>query len=304
MHIPDGFLDAKTAIAGAAFSAAGLGMALRQAGRRMPRKKIPLMGLAAAFVFAAQMINFPVAAGTSGHLVGAVLAAVLLGPGAAVIALSAVLIVQCLLFADGGVSALGANIFNMALVAPVAGYGIYAAVRRTLDGARGRIAAVAFASWCSTVLAALCCAGELAWSGTVSWKAGLLAMAGVHMIIGLGEALITALVIAAVDKSGFPESAAAKTGSSGRYGETLAFGFLIALGLALFVSPFACPWPDGLEKVAARLGFESQAAAQPVLSYQIPAMAAAGTITAFALSWLLARLLAPAREERTIGHRP
>ena len=109
MHVPDGFLDAKTAVATAALAAAGLGVALRQARLHLPPRRVPLLGLAAAFVFAAQMINFPVAGGTSGHLVGGVLAAVLLGPSAAVIVLSAVLIVQCLMFADGGLSALGAK---------------------------------------------------------------------------------------------------------------------------------------------------------------------------------------------------
>ncbi|MCJ7440339.1 MAG: energy-coupling factor ABC transporter permease, partial [Thermoanaerobaculaceae bacterium] len=106
MHIPDGFLDTKTAVAAGALAAAGMGLALRQARAHLPPRRVPLLGLAAAFVFAAQMINFPVAGGTSGHLIGAVLAAVLLGPSAAVIVISAVLIVQCLMFADGGISAL------------------------------------------------------------------------------------------------------------------------------------------------------------------------------------------------------
>src|SRR5512143_666441 len=125
MHIPDGFLDAKTAIATGGLALAGLGVALRQARLSLPPRRVPLLGLAAAFVFAAQMLNFPVAGGTSGHLVGGVLACVLLGPSAAVLALTSVLIVQCLLFADGGVLALGANVFNMAIVGSVAGYGIY-----------------------------------------------------------------------------------------------------------------------------------------------------------------------------------
>ena len=125
MHIPDGFLDAKTIIATGAFSTAGLGTALRQVGKHLQSRRIPLIGLTAAFIFVAQMVNFPVASGTSGHLLGATLAAVLLGPSAAVIVMSSVLIVQSLIFADGGVLALGANMFNMALVAPLCGYGIY-----------------------------------------------------------------------------------------------------------------------------------------------------------------------------------
>ena len=110
MHIPDGFIDGKTAATTALLSAAGVGLALRQVRRRLPPRRVPLLGLAAAFLFAAQMVNFPVAGGTSGHLVGGVLAAALLGPSAAIVVLTTVLIVQCFLFADGGVLALGANI--------------------------------------------------------------------------------------------------------------------------------------------------------------------------------------------------
>lgn len=251
MHIPDGFLDAKTVLVTAGLSAVGLGTALRQARLHMPRRSVPMMGLAAAFVFVAQMLNFPVAAGTSGHLVGAVLVAVLLGPAAAVIVISAVLIVQCLLFADGGLSALGANIFNMALAGSVSGYAVYAALRRVFPGPRGRLAAVAFASWCATVLAAVCCAGELAWSGTAPWAAVMPAMTGVHMLIGLGEAVITTMVVAALDRAGFADGQA---GLSAGRGGLLVYGVLVALGLALFVRPFASPWPDGLEKTAAALG--------------------------------------------------
>src|ERR1022692_3636611 len=162
MHIPDGFLDAKTLALTGALSIGGLIVATRQVNRTLPRNKIPLMGLGAAFVFAAQMLNFPVAGGTSGHLLGGVLAGVLLGPGAAAIVIACVLTVQALLFADGGVLALGANVFNMAFIGAMVGYTIYSAVFRFLPGLRGRIVAVFFAAWCSTVLASLTCAGELA----------------------------------------------------------------------------------------------------------------------------------------------
>ncbi len=162
MHIPDAFLDAKTSIAAGALSLAAVGLALREAGKRLPRRRVPLMGLSAAVIFASQMLNFPVAGGTSGHLLGAVLAAVLLGPAAAVIVMTCVLMVQCLLFSDGGITALGANVFNMAVTAPLSGYAVYVLLRKVLRGDRGRIAAAAFAAWCSTVIAAICCAGELA----------------------------------------------------------------------------------------------------------------------------------------------
>lgn len=309
MHIPDGFLDAKTAVATAGLAAGGLGIALRQVRRQLPRRKIPLLGLAAAFVFAAQMLNFPVAGGTSGHLIGGVLAAALLGPSAAVVVLASVLIVQCFLFADGGVTALGANIFNMGLIGGVVGYAIYRGVRGIFPGTRGLVMAAAFAAWCATVLAAIVCAGELALSGTVAWLAAFAAMANVHMLIGLGEALITALVLVAVARArpSLLEAQAGENAALG-YGPILLFGALISCGLALFVAPFACSWPDGLDKVANRFGFEHRATEQslvhsPMPDYHLPgvssvALATAvagviGTVIVFALAFLLARVLVP-----------
>ncbi len=314
MHIPDGFLDAKTAAATGALALGGLALALRQVRVRLPRRRVPLMGLAAAFVFAAQMLNFPVAGGTSGHLVGGVLAAVLLGPSAAVVVMSAVLIVQCFLFADGGVLALGANIFNMAVVGTVGGYGVYRAARRLMPGLRGLVFASAFAAWCSTVLAALGCTGELAWSGTVAWRVAFPAMANIHMLIGLGEAAITALVVVGIARAR-PElvEEGAPPRPSERFGEALGFGLLISLGLALLVSPFACEWPDGLEHVAEALGFDKKAIEQPMApsplaDYQWPGMKSAvwatalagaiGTVVVFVLAFVLARVLAPKSRDK------
>ena len=308
MHIPDGFLDAKTAVAAAVLSAVGVGMALRQARKTLPARRVPMLGLAAAFVFAAQMLNFPVAGGTSGHFIGATLVAVLLGPSAAAIALTAVLVVQCFLFNDGGLTALGANIFNMAIVATVVGYGVYRLVRRFVPGQRGLILAAAFAGWCSTVAAAISCAGQLAISGTVPWAISFPAMAGVHMLIGIGEGLITALVILAIARlradlldDTTPAVATPVTAFVG-------FSLVAALGLAIFVAPFACPWPDGLEKVAGTIGFEHHAMEKPLLpapipDYTMPGIHSAvvatalagviGTVIVFALSWVLARVLIP-----------
>ena len=310
MHIPDGFLDAKPALATGVLATAGLGLALAGVRRTVPPRRVPLIGLAAAFVFSAQMLNFPVAGGTSGHLVGAVLAAVLLGPSAAVLVMSAVLILQCLMFADGGVTALGANVFNMALVATAVGYGGYRLTLRAAGGSlRARLFATAFAAWCSTVAGAVACAGQLALSGTVAWRIALPAMAGVHMLIGLGEALITTLVVAAIARVR-PELLAdgGVPPSRGRYGLVAAQGTLVALGLVLFVAPFACGWPDGLEKVAGALGFEHRAVAAPAIpsplaGYGVPGLGpgavptivagSVGTLVAFALAWLLAFLLTP-----------
>jgi cobalt/nickel transport system permease protein len=308
MHIPDGFIDGKTVATTAALSAAGVGFALRQVRRELPPRRLPLLGLAAAFLFAAQMLNFPVAAGTSGHLIGGVLVAALLGPSAAVVVLTTVLIVQCFLFADGGVSALGANIFNMALLGAVGGYGVYRLLGRVRPGVRGRITAVAFAGWFSTVLAAIGCAGQLAWSGTVGWGAAFTAMTGVHLLIGLGEGLISALVLAGVERARpdlvhQPERASAGAG----VGLFVGYGLLVAIGLAVFVAPFASSWPDGLEHVAEKLGFVAKAVSAPVSApvpdYAMPGVSwavgatalagVAGALVVFCLAWLLGRLLVP-----------
>lgn len=314
MHIPDGFIDAKTAVATGAIATAGLGVALAGVRRCVPPRRIPLIGLAAAFVFAAQMLNFPVAGGTSGHLIGAVLAAVLLGPSAAIVVMSAVVILQCFMFADGGLTALGANLFNMALVAPGVGYAIYTMVRRiTGDGLRSRLLATAFASWCSTVVAAIACAGELAMSGTVAWAASFPAMTAVHMLIGVGEAIITTLVVAAVARVR-PELLLERRQREPqpRYREPALYGFLVCLGLAVFVAPFACRWPDGLEKVAAALGFEHKAGmpafSSPFADYAVPGIhsavlstviaGCAGTGIAFVLAYMLARFLTPRAQSR------
>ena len=291
MHIPDGFLNAKTAVATGALAAAGVGWSLRQAREHLPARRVPLLGLTAAFIFAAQMLNFPVAGGTSGHLIGGVLAAVLVGPAAAAVVLTAVLILQCFLFNDGGVTALGANIFNMALVAPLVGYSLYRMVRRVVPGMRGMVLAAAFAGWGATVAAAVSCAGEIAVSGTVPWGKVFPAMAGVHMLIGIGEGAITALVVAAVARVRpelIEEGAPATLRKT--YREVLVYGLLLSLGLALFVAPFACRWPDGLESVAAKLGFEQRG---PVIETAHWWLSGAGVLVAFGLAWALARVLVP-----------
>ncbi|MGA2246335.1 MAG: energy-coupling factor ABC transporter permease [Verrucomicrobiota bacterium] len=305
MHIPDGFLDARTCVVAGALSAGGLAVAVRQVNRTLPRNKIPLMGLSAAFVFAAQMLNFPVAGGTSGHLLGGVLAAALLGPGAAAIVLACVLTMQALLFNDGGLLALGANIFNMSFVGAVGGWAIYRLIFHFLTGLRGRITAIFFAAWCSTLLAALVCAGELACSGTLPPGIVFPAMAGVHALIGLGEGLITALVILAIARVR-PDLIEAEAGPATRPSgfEFILLGLIVALGLAIFVSPYACSWPDGLDRVAEKFGFAGRAALTVKTwfpDYKIPGLGstalatglagALGVTLMFGLAWAVGRVL-------------
>ena len=271
MHIPDGFLDTKTVIATTTLSLVGVAAAWQQTKRTIEPRRIPLLGVTAAFVFAAQMLNFPIAGGTSGHLMGAVLSSVLLGPAASIIIITSVLVVQCFLFADGGVLSLGANVFNMAILGSIAGNIFYQGVYHFIGGERGRIIAVAIASWCSVVLASICCAGELAWSGVTSWQLAFPAMAGIHAIIGGGEALITCLVIIAIRKTR-PEllGYTSVDGASRSFGAIVVYGLIVAIGLVLFVSPFASQWPDGLERVAMSLGFDQKAIQNSAASGRIP----------------------------------
>ncbi len=200
MHIPDGFLSPGTWAPAWLLSIGGMSYCLRRVARILKEKMVPLMGVTSAFIFAAQMLNFPIAGGTSGHLIGGVLAAVLLGPFAGAIVITTVLTVQCVVFQDGGLTALGANILNMSIVGTMGGYLIYLGLRKVIGGNRGIIAGVAIAAWASEVLAASGVAIELAISGTSPLKVALPAMAGVHMLLGLGEAIITCSIIGFVLK--------------------------------------------------------------------------------------------------------
>jgi len=199
MHIPDGFLSVATVATTYVVSAGGVGNAVRIANKKLGEKQVPLMGVLAAFIFAAQMLNFPIAGGTSGHLIGAALAAILLGPWASVLIMSCVLIAQCLIFQDGGLVALGANIFNMGIVASFSGYYIYRFVTSLLgNGRRSKLAGGFIAAWSSVFLAAIVCAIELAVSGISPMRVVLPAMAGLYALIGIGEGLITGAVLSLV----------------------------------------------------------------------------------------------------------
>lgn len=191
MHIPDGFLDTKTWIGMNGISLVFIGIAIRKTNRRITEKHIPFLGVMAAFVFAAQMFNFPVGGGTSGHFMGATLIAILLGPWASILIMTTVLTVQCLVFQDGGITALGANIFNMGVVGGFLGYYIGNIARLFVQDRKAIFIGGFAAAWCSIVLSALCCAIELGISGTVPLKIVVPAMAGIHAVIGIGEGFIT-----------------------------------------------------------------------------------------------------------------
>ena len=200
MHIPDGFINATTSLGAGAVTLGGLGVAVRRSAETLEDRQVPLAGLVAAFVFAAQMLNFPVAAGTSGHLIGGVLAAVLVGPWAGALCLAVVLIVQAL-FADGGLTALGLNVLNLAFAAGLGGYLLFLGMRKVLPKSRSSVVLSAgVASGLSVVLAALAFVVEYALGASVAVPIGTVvgAMVGVHLLIGIGEGIITAMTISAV----------------------------------------------------------------------------------------------------------
>ncbi|HUG48650.1 MAG TPA: energy-coupling factor ABC transporter permease [Candidatus Limnocylindria bacterium] len=196
LHAPDGFLTVPVALVMWLVTVACLALAVQRTNRNLDERSIPLMGVLAAFIFAAQMFNFQVVGGTSGHLLGGVLAAVLLGPWAGTLVMACVVAVQALLFQDGGLVVMGANIFNMGIVGTLGGYYLYRAIARVLGGEqRGRIPAAAIAAWAAVVAGSLTMTAQLVASGTTPLELALPAMLGVHALIGVGEALVTAAAL-------------------------------------------------------------------------------------------------------------
>lgn len=201
MHIPDGFINTGVAVAADVVAVGGVGVAMKKAADTMEDRQAPLAGLVAAFVFAVQMLNFPVAAGTSGHLLGGVLATVLVGPWLGVVCVALVLLVQALFFADGGLSALGLNVVNMALLGGLGGYASFVALRGILPKTKSMVvAASGVAAGISVVLASIGFWAEYALGGVgdVSLRTVFVAMVGVHALIGIGEGIITGLTVGAV----------------------------------------------------------------------------------------------------------
>ena len=269
MHIPDGFLAITISIFCWVISAAVIGVAISRTNKSLGEKQIPLMGVMAAFIFAAQMINFPVAGGTSGHLLGGALAAIVLGPWAGMLVMTAVIAVQGLLFQDGGLVVMGANILNMGLVTAAVGYGLYRATKNQPKGVRLAVAGVA--AWLSVMTGALLCSIELWLSGTSQLAVVFPAMMGVHALIGLGEALITVSALAFIMQTR-PDLLGAGSESASGSSSWAWVGGLIALVVVLF-SPLASADPDGLERVAINMGFINNGQSAPyqiIPDYTIP----------------------------------
>jgi cobalt/nickel transport system permease protein len=201
MHIPDGFIDGPTSIATGAVAAGGIALCLRRSAAVLDERQVPLAGVVSAFVFAVQMLNFPVVGGTSGHLLGGVLAAVLVGPYVGALCIAVVVVVQALLFADGGLTALGSNVLNMGLVTAFGGYAVFRGLRLVLPrNHAGVVLASGIASGAGVVLAAVAFTIEYALGGAggASLSTVAVSMIGVHALIGIGEGAITALTVSAV----------------------------------------------------------------------------------------------------------
>jgi cobalt/nickel transport system permease protein len=199
MHIPDGFLSTEVAVACWVPAAVAVGVGLRRANVELDERRVPLLGVTAAFIFAAQMLNFPVAGGTSGHFLGAALAAILLGPWLACLVLAVVLGVQAFVFADGGITALGANVLNMGVVGALLVGGLMYAARRVAGHGRTALLAISGAgAWLAVMAGATTTSLGLALSGTVPLGTVLPAMLGVHALIAVGEAVVTVAAVSAV----------------------------------------------------------------------------------------------------------
>lgn len=307
MHIPDGFLSLVVSLLLWAVSIVVVAYALRRVGRDLNERQVPLMGVLAAAIFAGQMLNFTVAGGTSGHLMGAAIATILLGPWAAIVVMTCVVGIQALIFQDGGLIVLGANIFNMGIVGVAVSYMAYTAIMRVARGARWGIFTGGFsAAWLSVFVASLAVALELAISGISPANIAIPAMAAVHALIGIGEGLITVGALGFV-YAARPDLLVAGTAKTTGSRAIWIGGLSIALILAV-LSPLASSNPDGLERVAEDQGFLAAAQAPQynlIPDYLVPGVSneALATIVAGVIGALLvgavAFLIARARRSRT-----
>jgi cobalt/nickel transport system permease protein len=254
MHIPDGFLSVTVSIMLWIISIAAIAYSLKRVNQELGERQVPLMGVLAAAIFAGQMLNFTVAGGTSGHLMGAAIATILLGPWAAILVMTSVVSVQAIIFQDGGLLALGANIFNMGLIGVAVSYMVFSTIRKLTGNKPWGLFVGGFsAAWLSIEIAALAAALELALSGTSPANIAVPAMGGIHALIGIGEGLITIGALAFLYST---RRDLIERGEKQAAGGALVWitGLVIAIGLAI-ASPLASSHPDGLEWVAEQRGF-------------------------------------------------
>lgn len=279
MHIPDGFLSPPVWAALDAAAAGVVTYAVLRVEEEFDAedRQLPLMGVTAAFIFTAQMFNFPVTGGTSGHLLGGVLATALLGPWRALLVMTAVFLVQALMFSDGGVLALGANVFNMGVVGCFVGHFVMRGLGQLSGGeAWGRLAGMALAAWLSVEAGAVLTALELAASGLIPLGVVLPAMAAVHALIGIGEAILTVAAVNLIGDVRPDLSAALAPPASRPQGRPNWWRLGAAVLIGLILVPFASSLPDGLEWAAEKLGFDGAArevySAAPFPDYTVPGL--------------------------------
>ena len=278
LHIPDGFLNVTISVIFWLLTIGLVGLAIRKSQDTLKERQIPLMGIMAAFIFAAQMINFPVAGGTSGHLLGGALAAIVLGPWSGILVMTSVVGLQALLFQDGGLLVMGANIFNMGILTALIGYGLYQLVKNQNQGVR--IAVIAVAAWVSVMAGALTTSFQLWLSGTSPAGIVFPAMIGVHALIGIGEALITVAAFSFISQVR-PDLLQSQEIENAKGNSWVIVGGLLSLAVVL-ISPFASASPDGLERVAEDVGFISLAQDNPfniLPDYTIPFLGETGLST-------------------------
>ncbi|MCB0101989.1 MAG: energy-coupling factor ABC transporter permease [Anaerolineales bacterium] len=281
LHIPDGFLSLIVSVICWVITVAILGVAVSKTNKALGEKQIPLMGVMAAFIFAAQMINFPVAGGTSGHMLGGALAAIVLGPWAGMLVMTAVVAVQALLFQDGGLLVMGANILNMGLVTAAIGYGLYRSVSGSSKGVK--LGVIGVAAWLSVMAGALLTSLQLWLSGTSQLDIVIPAMLGVHALIGLGEALITVFAVAFIMQTR-PDLLGEGSESAKGSRSWVFVGAIISL-LVVLLSPLASADPDGLERVATDMGFINAGQSAPyeiIPDYTLPFLGETALSTIFA----------------------
>ncbi len=312
MHIQDAVLNVTTCAGTAVLAAGAVAYSMHRVRREFADRTAPLMGVVAACVFAAQMLNFPIPLATSGHLLGGVLAAVMLGPWSSALVLAVVLTVQCVLFQDGGVTTLGANFLNVGVAGSLVGYAIFDPLRRWFGGAAGTVAAAVVAAWFSVALGAMACSIELALGSDLPLGPTLGAMLLFHTMIGIGEALITGLAISVVlrTRPDLIYGQSHRAGAIAKTAQVVIAGLAVAFVLAVFLSPLASEQLDGLERVLTDASAESGESSAvyatlrkliPMSDYSMPgirnlqvagsAAGAAGTLIVFLAAFVLARSL-------------
>lgn len=301
MHIPDGFLEPKVWVPLTALSAGAVVSASRKIGKKMDEKMVPLMGVLAAFVFAAQMVNFPIGGGTSGHLMGGVLIATIVGPYGGLVIMATILILQALLFQDGGITALGANIFNMGIVGAMFGYIVFKGINKLTGSIRFSLFT---ASWFSVVAASGAAAVELSLSKVVPITLSAPAMLGIHSVIGIGEGAVTIAALDLVSRVSGDTVFASEVMVEKRITKKAIWIWLaLSIGVTMVLAPFASQLPDGLEKVAETLGFIERGASNlssPLPDYRIPGMEGGistamagivGVVVTFILAYLIIKVM-------------